>query len=93
MAALSRRPGNRRSRCPGSWAFFSSPASYVPGVKAAAPILSHTATVGLSLTLFLIGAGLSASTLRRVGWRPLLQGVLLWVFISMASLGIIMRFV
>lgn len=67
--------------------------SYVPGVAAAAPALSHTATVGLTLTLFLIGAGLSAWTLRIVGWRPLLQGVLLWVFISVASLGIILRFV
>lgn len=67
--------------------------SYVPGVANAAPIFSHTATVGLTLTLFLIGAGLSAETLRKVGWRPLLQGVLLWVFISVASLGIIMRFV
>ena len=66
--------------------------SYVPGVAAAAPALSHTATVGLTLTLFLIGAGLSAKTLRAVGWRPLLQGVLLWVFISVVSLGIIMRF-
>ncbi len=67
--------------------------SYVPGVAAAAPTLSHMATVGLTLTLFLIGAGLSARTLRQVGWRPLLQGVLLWVFISVASLGIILRFV
>ena len=67
--------------------------SYVSGVAEAAPALSHTATVGLTLTLFLIGAGLSAKTLRQVGWRPLLQGVLLWVFISVASLGIILRFV
>ncbi len=54
---------------------------------------SHTATVGLTPNLFLIGAGLSARTLRTVGWRPLLQGMLLWVFISVPSLGIIMRFV
>ena len=67
--------------------------SYVPEVAAAAPALSHTATTGLTLTLFLIGAGLSAQTLRSVGWRPLLQGVVLWAFISVASLGIIMRFV
>ncbi len=67
--------------------------SYVPGVAATAPALSHAATVGLTLTLFLIGAGLSGSMLRSVGWRPLLQGVLLWIFISVASLGIIMRFV
>ncbi len=67
--------------------------SYVPGVAAVAPALSRTATIGLTLTLFLIGAGLSARTLRTVGWRPLLQGVLLWVFISLTSLGIILRFV
>ena len=67
--------------------------SYVPGVAAAAPALSHTATIGLTLTLFLIGAGLSARTLRSIGWRPLLQGVVLWVFISVASLGVILRFV
>ena len=67
--------------------------SYVPGVASAAPALSHTATIGLTLTLFLIGSGLSAKTLRQVGWRPLLQGVLLWAFISVASLGIILRFV
>ena len=62
-------------------------------LAAAAPALSHAATVGLTLTLFLIGAGLSAKTLRQVGWRPLLQGALLWVFISAASLGIVLRFV
>ena len=67
--------------------------SYLPGVSAAAPALARTATVGLTLTLFLIGAGLSAATLRQVGWRPLLQGVLLWGFISVVSLGIVLRFV
>jgi uncharacterized membrane protein YadS len=51
------------------------------------------ARTGLTLTLFLIGAGLSAKTLRAVGWRPLLQGVLLWLFISAASLAFIARFV
>ena len=67
--------------------------SYVPGVVLAAPALAHVATTGLTFTLFLIGAGLSARTLRTVGWRPLLQGVLLWVFVSAASLGIVLRFV
>ena len=67
--------------------------SYVPRVALAAPALSHAAATGLTLTLFLIGAGLSAGTLRSVGWRPLLQGVVLWVFISVASLGLIMRLV
>jgi uncharacterized membrane protein YadS len=55
--------------------------------------LGYVATTGLTLTLFLIGAGLSAKTLRAVGWRPFLQGVLLWLFISAVSLAIIVRFV
>jgi uncharacterized membrane protein YadS len=58
-----------------------------------APALGHAATTGLTLTLFLIGAGLSAKTLRAVGWRPFLQGVLLWLFISVVSLAVIFRFV
>jgi uncharacterized integral membrane protein (TIGR00698 family) len=40
----------------------------------------------LTLTLFFIGAGLSRSTLRAVGIKPLLLGVLLWVFIAVISL-------
>lgn len=41
---------------------------------------------GLTLTLFLIGAGLSLNTIKAVGVQPLLQGVLLWIFISVISI-------
>jgi uncharacterized membrane protein YadS len=41
---------------------------------------------GLTATLFLIGTGISRSTLREVGWRPLLQGVLLWLGVGLTSL-------
>jgi uncharacterized integral membrane protein (TIGR00698 family) len=67
--------------------------SFVPGMAGIAPALGHVATTGLTLTLFLIGAGLSAKTLRAVGWRPFLQGVLLWLFISVVSLAFIVHFV
>lgn len=63
----------------------------VPGVAAVAPTLTHLATVGLTVTLFLIGASLSGKMLRSVGWRPLVQGVVLWIFVSGVSLGIVMR--
>jgi uncharacterized membrane protein YadS len=66
--------------------------SFVPGIASAAPELGQLATTGLTLTLFLIGAGLSAKTLRAVGWRPFVQGVLLWLFISVVSLTVIIRF-
>lgn len=45
---------------------------------------------GLTLTLFLIGAGLSRQVIRQVGIRPMVQGVLLWIFIGVISLGVIL---
>ena len=44
------------------------------------------ARVGMTVTLFLIGAGLSRAALRAVGPRPLILGIVLWIFISVASL-------
>ena len=65
--------------------------SFVPGVAQAAPEMTHLATAGLTLTLFLIGSNLSLGTLRAVGWKALLQGVTLWVTISVVSLLVILR--
>lgn len=44
----------------------------------------------LVLTLFLIGAGLSRSVVRSVGVRPMILGVLLWIFIALLSLFVIL---
>jgi hypothetical protein len=38
------------------------------------------------MTLFLIGAGLSKESLKQIGAAPFLQGLLLWVVMSLASL-------
>lgn len=43
----------------------------------------------ITLSLFFIGASLTKDTLRTVGPRPLLQGVMLWVSISLISLAYI----
>ena len=45
---------------------------------------------GLTVTLFLIGAGLSRKVIKQVGVRPMVQGVILWIFIGLISLGVIM---
>ena len=45
---------------------------------------------GLTVTLFLIGAGLSRKVIKQVGVRPMVQGVLLWIFIGLASLWTVM---
>jgi uncharacterized integral membrane protein (TIGR00698 family) len=40
----------------------------------------------LVVTLFLIGSGLSREVLKKVGVRPLMQGVILWVLVSSLTL-------
>ena len=40
----------------------------------------------LTITMFFIGASLSTDVLRTVGFKPLIQGILLWAVISAASL-------
>lgn len=44
----------------------------------------------ITLSLFFIGAGLTRKTLKAVGIRPLIQGVLLWITISSVSLAYIL---
>lgn len=44
----------------------------------------------ITLSLFFIGAGLTKATLKSVGVKPLIQGVSLWITISVISLGYIL---
>lgn len=48
--------------------------------------ISGVARKGLILTMFFIGASLSRDTLKQVGLKPLVQGILLWILISVGSL-------
>jgi uncharacterized membrane protein YadS len=59
--------------------------SYLPAISHVAGPIQTAATIGFTLTLFLIGAGLSRKTLKAVGIRPLLQGVILWLFLASVS--------
>jgi uncharacterized integral membrane protein (TIGR00698 family) len=56
---------------------------FVPSMFDAIVMLAKT---GLTVTLFLIGSGLSLETLKKVGVKPLIQGVTLWIVISVVSL-------
>ncbi|HUL34841.1 MAG TPA: putative sulfate exporter family transporter [Candidatus Eisenbacteria bacterium] len=47
--------------------------------------------LGLTATLFLIGAGISRETLRQVGWRPMALGIVLWLIVGSFSLYGILR--
>jgi uncharacterized integral membrane protein (TIGR00698 family) len=52
-------------------------------------VLSNAGRIGLSVTLFLIGTGMSRASLRAVGARPLVHGVLLWILVASVSLLVI----
>ena len=63
--------------------------TYVHIFQSAYPVLKHLGGIGLTVTLFLIGTGLSMKTLREVGVRPFLQGILLWILVAVGSLTLI----
>lgn len=48
--------------------------------------IARFARKGLTITLFFIGASLSMDVVRQVGIRPMIQGVLLWLIISVSTL-------
>lgn len=52
-------------------------------------VLRHLGILGLTVTLFLIGTGISKATLREVGVRPLAQGIALWIVVAAGSLELI----
>lgn len=59
-----------------------TPADFPPSMFDSLVMLAKT---GLTVTLFLIGASLSRETLKKVGIKPMIQGVLLWILISLVS--------
>jgi len=63
--------------------------TYVPAGAHAYSIAVKVAKIGLTATLFLIGSGISMETIKRVGPRPLLQGIILWLLVLTGSLWLI----
>lgn len=59
---------------------------WVPQSAALFSSLNRLGRAGLTVVLFLIGTGISRQTLRQVGARPLVQGILLWIAVATASL-------
>ena len=86
------KPRKLKVEIPWFIAFFllaSLARSYLPGIAEWSPQIGHVAKGGLTLVLCLIGASLSPHTLRAVGWKAAVQGMLLWGFISVGSLLLI----
>ncbi len=60
-----------------------------PFLEGVGKVINGLARKSLTITLFFIGASLSRKVLQQVGIKPLIQGVLLWIVISAASLAYI----
>ena len=61
----------------------------LPAFRPTFGVLNHLGKNGLTVTLFLIGTGLNKATLKQVGVRPLLQGVVLWLIVGASTLALI----
>ena len=88
-AEVSRRNNHFKITVPWFIGFFllaSLLRSYVPVISTWSPQLSEIARRGMILVLFLIGTSLSLRALRAVGWRTVVTGLTLWLFVSVASL-------
>lgn len=62
-----------------------SPEAFMPTYGA----LLNAAKIGLAVTLFLIGSGLSRKAIAEVGMRPLVQGIVLWAIVAAGSMWLV----
>ncbi len=90
-AALKRARGSEthaRIQWPWFILFFVLAAVLATFLPSGGPIfhaLYSAGKIGLTATLFLIGTGVTRATLREVGARPMIQGVLLWIVVAVTS--------
>jgi hypothetical protein len=63
--------------------------SYVDVIHQQIDVLRVVSRTGLSVALFLIGAGLNRAAIVSVGWRALTLGVILWCVISVLALVVV----
>ncbi len=67
--------------------------TYVPALHTPGHWVALGAQRSLVLTLFFIGANLTRDALRKVGLRPFLMGVTLWILVASLSLVVIAKHV
>ncbi|CAN5880398.1 putative sulfate exporter family transporter [soil metagenome] len=64
-------------------------ATYVPALTPIGQRVAEGAHYALGATLFLVGLGLTRPALKRLGARPLILGVALWLTLASATLAVI----
>ncbi|MBQ2446786.1 MAG: putative sulfate exporter family transporter [Bacteroidales bacterium] len=62
--------------------------TFLPIPSAATDLIVMLSRKLLCMTLFLIGCGLSLSSIKKVGARPLALGMFLWIVISISTLAV-----
>ncbi|MFI3328246.1 MAG: putative sulfate exporter family transporter [Rikenellaceae bacterium] len=67
--------------------------SYIPFLGAIGEHIFHISKVLLVVTLFLIGSSLTFKSLKEVGFKPLLLGLILWGVVSIFSLWFIQNMI
>jgi uncharacterized integral membrane protein (TIGR00698 family) len=86
-AAVKR--SNSRVKLPWFILFFCLAAvvnTYVPNISHLTQSMFTLGRFSLTAVLFLIGTSISPGALKEVGWRPLVQGILLWIVVALTSL-------
>jgi uncharacterized integral membrane protein (TIGR00698 family) len=88
VARMGQAKTHAKVKVPWFIALFCGAAALNSELPAIHGVFSSVVTLGrdgLTATLFLIGTGLSRATLTKVGVRPLLQAVVLWVVVASAT--------
>jgi uncharacterized integral membrane protein (TIGR00698 family) len=62
-------------------------ATFIPAIAQASTQIRAVAAMGFQLALFLIGSGLSIAAIKSVGWRALLQALIMWLALAGVSLA------
>lgn len=64
--------------------------TYIPRIQSMGPSIFKLSKTGMTLTLFLIGSGFSRKSIASVGFKLILQGIVLWVVISVSTLLVVL---
>ncbi|HTN51025.1 MAG TPA: putative sulfate exporter family transporter [Anaeromyxobacter sp.] len=93
LGILERRRGGTAGRRGGNPPWFilgflaaAAAATFLPALRPAGHLAAAAARQAMVLTLYLIGLGLSRESLRAVGTRPLVLGLVLWIAAAAGTL-------
>lgn len=93
VTAFSFKSNNKKIKIPYFIGFFILAmvvSTYLSDYQKLYDIFVIIARKGLTITLFLIGTGLSLDSLKSVGFKPLFQAIFIWIFISVVSILVIL---